>query len=96
LEEKLEEDLPYIIDAHKEVGPVKAEYFNKPGAAKTTGWVDYAFRWLTAEEEAAFHLPGPNSAKRSEFLTSFIIITPLLAIQHGLNLIPSSGRLGGV
>lgn len=65
---KLETDLPHIIALYKEEGPIDPEYFNDPNREESTGWEDYAFHWLTAEEYAHFHLPGPNMAKRSEFL----------------------------
>jgi hypothetical protein len=74
LSAKLKNDLQYIIDAYEGEGTVSANYFDNDPQEPWTDWEDYAFHWLTLDQEAAFHIRGPNTATRSECICFFKLL----------------------
>ena len=76
---KLKSDLPHLIDGYHNENKDYEMYFHKdPETTTTTGWEDYAFRWLDEHEDDAFHAPGPGLGKRCESLNLFTLLLCLI------------------
>jgi len=65
------------MPAKDDPNDIKPDYVHGSTSTVVYGWQDYAFRWLTKDEDAAFERPGPAVGRRSERVLTENISTTL-------------------